>query len=284
MLRIPAPAPREKKLKSETVQIEIVVGKEFKVEFILHRFKHSNHSKHLINSKMSSSFASSVDYTPMLLTQITDLQTRLTAQEGLINSLKTEVERLTGRSINVNTMVRTSVPLLNTAGGACLSHHGSGFNTFSGGKKMGGDKYQQKDKSKYNKNDDKKYSREEFTKPNVTGMQTSISQTKLSEILKENEKVVIRIGTGKDSEGNYMYAKCDTTFNGSELLVTKCDLVEAKMVGTKTEKVGEIVYKFMNELHTAGHISRIFKPAVWKLCYVERNGKEFNLDELRNTA
>jgi hypothetical protein len=178
---------------------------------------------------------------------------------------------------------------------------GSGANMFSSAKKMERDTYQgrdytkerlnnkSRDTSKYNKNDNRKPLEDRNTAtthdiPTVQSTVTTISQTKLSEILKENESVVIRIGTGKDSDGNYSYAKCFTTFNGSELVVTKCDLVESKMSGTKTEKVGEIVYKFMNELHTAGHIQRVFKPAVWKLCYVERNGKEFNLDELRNTA
>ena len=71
-----------------------------------------------------------------------------------------------------------------------------------------------------------------------------------------------------------------STFDGTNLNVKKCDAMPS-MVGMKTQKPGEILYKFIEELKNAGQIKRAFSVAPWKLCFVQRDGVVLTLDELR---
>jgi hypothetical protein len=52
-------------------------------------------------------------------------------------------------------------------------------------------------------------------------------------------------------------------------------------VGASVAKPGEILYRFMEELHSAGHLKRMFTVAPWRLCVVTREGLEVTLEELR---
>ena len=54
---------------------------------------------------------STVDYTPIILAQLTDLQGRVTKQDAVIAALLAAVERLSGQTITVSDTMRTSVPL-----------------------------------------------------------------------------------------------------------------------------------------------------------------------------
>ena len=85
---------------------------------------------------------------------------------------------------------------------------------------------------------------------------------------------------GKDAQGQPIRTMAVTTFDGTNLNVTKCDLV-ASLIGTQTQKPGEILYKFIEELKNGGHIKRTFSVAPWKLCFVKRDGAELTLDQLR---
>jgi hypothetical protein len=105
----------------------------------------------------------------------------------------------------------------------------------------------------------------------------------LSDVLEANETVTIQVGTGKDSEGKFTYTTATATFDGTDLNVTECELVES-LVGMKSSKPGEILYKFIDELKNTGHIKRTFTIAPWKLCFVERDGIRSTLEELRNTV
>jgi hypothetical protein len=105
----------------------------------------------------------------------------------------------------------------------------------------------------------------------------------LSDILEANETVTIQVGTGKDAEGKFTYTTATATFDGTDLVVKECELVES-LVGMKSSKPGEILYKFIDELKSAGHIKRTFTIAPWKLCLVERDGIRSTLEELRNTV
>ena len=78
-----------------------------------------------------------------------------------------------------------------------------------------------------------------------------------------------------------MYTSALAVFDGSDLLVTECPLVSS-LVGIKSSKPGEILYKFIDELKSSGHIKRTFTIAPWKLCSVERNGKTMTLEEVRS--
>jgi hypothetical protein len=52
----------------------------------------------------------------------------------------------------------------------------------------------------------------------------------------------------------------------------------------KSSKPGEILYKFIDELKSSGHIKKTFTIAPWKLCFVERDGVKKSLEELRTTV
>jgi hypothetical protein len=103
----------------------------------------------------------------------------------------------------------------------------------------------------------------------------------LSDVLSKDEHVTIQVGVGKDADGKFSYTSALAVFDGSDLLVTECPLVSS-LVGVKSSKPGEILYKFIDELKSAGHIKRTFTIAPWKLCSVERDGKTMTLEEVRS--
>lgn len=76
------------------------------------------------------------------------------------------------------------------------------------------------------------------------------------------------------------HADLVAVFDGDRLVVTACELAPG-LVGASVVKPGEILYRFMEELHVAGHLKRMFTVAPWKLCVVVREGVEVTLEELR---
>ncbi len=103
----------------------------------------------------------------------------------------------------------------------------------------------------------------------------------LSDILTTNEEVTFYVNTGKDAKGEFTKSTVVTTFDGTNLTVTRCEHVSS-LVGLQTQKPGEILYKFIEELKNSNHIKRTFSVAPWKLCYVVRDGQMVTLDQLRN--
>lgn len=121
--------------------------------------------------------------------------------------------------------------------------------------------------------------------PNTTNTSnTSYSQDQpapipLSEILTAGEVVTFGIFTGRDENG----IKTSTvlaTFDGTDLTVTECDTVRS-LVGLKTPKAGEILFKFMNGLKEVGLIERTFNALPWRLASVQRDGQKVTLAQLR---
>lgn len=102
----------------------------------------------------------------------------------------------------------------------------------------------------------------------------------LADLLSNGEEVTIQVNTGKDADGNFTTTSAIAQFNGTELAVTKCELVSS-LVGTSSVKPGELLYKFINELKENGHISRTFSVPPWRLCSVLREGKRLTLSDLR---
>ena len=98
----------------------------------------------------------------------------------------------------------------------------------------------------------------------------------ISDVLKKGETVSVEIRTGKDS-----FASAICSFDGKDLTIIEADLAKP-IIGLKTSKPGEILYKFMEELHTGEHISKKFECAPWKLCFVTRDGNKKCLEELRD--
>lgn len=113
---------------------------------------------------------------------------------------------------------------------------------------------------------DKRDPREKRSKPKVAYPTMS-----LSDVVDKDEVVTIRIKGGHDVV---------TLFDGTNLEVTECKNVPS-LVGTKSSKPGEVLYKFMEELHKSGQIDRTFGVAPWKLCFVQRGSDEVSLEDLR---
>lgn len=226
----------------------------------------------------------SVDYTPVILAQITDLQMRITKQDATITALKVEVERLTGRSINTNmeSVVKTSIPLSNITNmvngnnGNRRSPQSPTYHQNS----HSHNSYQHNSVQQVTNND-----RPRRTRPQIAPTSNEKKERptmNLSDILKAGEEVTIKIRLPSESgESTPVFTKAMATFDGTDLTVNSCDLASS-LVGFKTSKPGEILYKFMDELKNSGHIKRTFTIAPWRLCSVERDGTTKTLEELRS--
>ena len=228
---------------------------------------------------------SSIDYTPVLLAQLTDLQMRVTNQDATIAALKADVERLTGRSVGVSdtSTMRTSVPLRPSAQEY----------------KPRNDFRPRGDFRPHNGPHDGSRPRSPFvprdttdgaaprSRPRVAGANSGDATHKhptmsLSDVLKKDETVTIHVGIGTHS-APFAHTNAQATFDGTDLTVTSCELVKS-LVGMKSSKPGEILYKFIDELKNAGHISKTFTIAPWRLCSVEREGVKMTLEQLRATV
>lgn len=174
------------------------------------------------------------------LVQLNDLQNRVSKQDAVISSLKSQLER--GYS-NVAPM-RMSVPL-------------------NDGRRPRG--------PRLNDNHDRRGQRVSTPHPTLT----------LSDVITKNENVTIQIKTGVDSNGVQSFTTALTTFDGTCLEVVECALVNS-LVGMKSSKPGEILYRFMEKLKEGGHIKTTFGIAPWRLCFVVRNGVSVSLEELRS--
>jgi hypothetical protein len=212
---------------------------------------------------------SSVDYTPVLLAQLTDLQMRITKLESMNATLTSEVERLSGKPVITDPTMRTSVPL--------RPKPMSDFKTQSNTRGARVQSRVPRDDARAPR------SRPKVATERDTKRQGERPTMSLSDVLHSGEEVTIQVGTGKDEEGNFTYTTASSTFDGTELTVTECELVDS-LVGMKSAKPGEILYKFIDELKSAGHIKRTFTIAPWKLCFVERDGNRMSLEELRTVV
>lgn len=104
----------------------------------------------------------------------------------------------------------------------------------------------------------------------------------LSDVLTKDEVVTVEVGLTRYEDGTFSYyAICVANFDGTDLNVTECDLAE-EMVGFKTSKPGEILYKFMDALIKGKYLKGKFACPPWKLCSVVRDGAKVTLDELRS--
>lgn len=186
--------------------------------------------------------------TEYVLSQIADLQSRLSSQEATIATLKSQLGSQLGRGYSVAPM-RMSVPL-------------------NDGRPPRGPRRDPRDP----RNRDPRDRRQSTPHPTLS----------LSDVLQKNENVTIEIKTGLN-DGVQTYAVALTSFDGTNLNVTQCDLANS-LVGMKSSKPGEVLYRFMEELKEAGHIKNTFGIAPWKLCFVERNGVRVSLEELRSTV
>jgi hypothetical protein len=248
---------------------------------------------------------STVDYTPVLLAQLTDLQQRVTKQDTTISALKAEVERLIGQPLNITNTMRTSVPLrshdtsdtrpnFNQREPRTTDGMQRGPRTTDGMQRgmqreprhtddiqRGMQRGMQRDMQREPRTTDGPRSRPKIAGSTDVLQKSSYPTMSLSDVLNKDEKVTIQVGIGKDDEGKFSYTTAQAIFDGTELNVTECELVES-LVGMKSAKPGEILYKFIDELKNSNHIKKTFTIAPWRLCFVERNGVRQTLEDLRN--
>jgi hypothetical protein len=190
--------------------------------------------------------------------KITELQNTILALTATVATLSSEVARLSNKTFHNQQVMKTSIPLLPM-------------------------------QPSYSRRPFQEQGRRPYRdlQPSDAATAASSSSTdthrmvSLSDILTTNEEVTFYVNTGKDAKGEFTKSTVVTTFDGTNLTVTRCEHVSS-LIGLQTQKPGEILYKFIEELKNSNHIKRTFSVAPWKLCYVVRNGQMMTLDQLRN--
>jgi hypothetical protein len=224
-----------------------------------------------------------IDYTPVILAQLTDLATRVTQLEAANQALRNNGgfhHAPNGSSYGTapastassgshfggaTSRVQTSIPLASAAGGFSLGARQPTDNIVPPRKQAHATHAMHAMHTMYT----------------MHGAQTKeYKPLTIQDVLHLNETVTIEVGVGKDHAGNFLQTSCVTTFDGVSLTVTACELVPS-LVGMSTTKPGEILYRFIEELKNSGHVKKPFTVAPWRLCFVVRDGKKMSLEDLR---
>lgn len=239
---------------------------------------------------------SSTDY---ILTQLAELSLRVADLESNNATMKAELERLTNHPIppKTGTSMNTSVPLA-TVGNAipnfnpAYSRYFAPFSAPDQGHRRHYDTERPRDfRPPHHHNPHPRAYQRSAPVPAPRHYGSAAAgpsgprkrdqkQMTIQDVLEANEQVTIRVNKGKDEEGKVIQTTCITRFDGTNLKVEECELVPS-LKGTSTSKPGEILYKFIEELKSGGHIDRTFTTAPWKLCFVEREGQRLSLEQLR---
>jgi hypothetical protein len=185
--------------------------------------------------------------------KIAEMEKAISHLNVMVNALVQEVSRLAYGSKS-GPVMKTSIPLLPTQPAHLYGHHG-----------------EQKGRRPYG----------ELRESAHTEAKPIHAPVPLSTLLKVGEEVTFFVYVeDKEVSRERIRVFVETTFDGTHLTVNKCDLAP-ELEGMKTQKPGEILYKFIEELKEKGCLKRTFSVAPWKLCYVMRNGAEVTLDQLR---
>jgi hypothetical protein len=200
--------------------------------------------------------------------KIAELQNTIIALTGTVATLSSEVARLSNKPFHNQQVMQTSIPLLPMQPSYPRNRA----------------PFQEQGRRPYRELQGTTAS-SATSATSATAASSSSTDThrmvSLSDILTTNEEVTFYVNTGKDGKGEFTKSTVVTTFDGTNLNVTRCDHVSS-LVGLQTQKPGEILYKFIEELKNSNHIKRTFSVAPWKLCYVVRDGNMLTLDQLRN--
>jgi len=185
--------------------------------------------------------------------KIAEMQNTINSLSVTLNALVHEVSRLAYASQSGSVM-KTSIPLMPTQPAQVYGHR-----DVKKGRRPYGELRQ-------SANTDAKPLREPIP---------------LSTLLKVNEKVTFFVYIeDKEISPRPIRVTARATFDGTHLIVKDCDHAP-ELEGMKTQKPGEILYKFIEALKELGCLKRIFSVAPWKLCFVVRDGEEVTLDQLR---
>lgn len=185
--------------------------------------------------------------------KISEMQNTINSLSVTLNALVHEVSRLSYASQS-GSIMKTSIPLMPTQPAQVYGHR-----DVKKGRRPYGELRQ-------SANTDAKPLREPIP---------------LSTLLKVNEKVTFFVYIeDKEISPRPIRVTARATFDGTHLIVKDCDHAP-ELEGMKTQKPGEILYKFIEALKELGCLKRTFSVAPWKLCFVVRDGEEVTLDQLR---
>ena len=204
--------------------------------------------------------------------KITELQNTILALTATVATLSSEVARLSNKTFHNQQVMKTSIPLLPMQPSySRRPFHEQGRRAYRDLQGTGATSATA--------------STSATSATNGTSAASASTDThrmvSLSDILTTNEEVTFYVNTGKDAKGEFTKSTVVTTFDGTNLTVMRCEHASS-LVGLQTQKPGEILYKFIEELKNSNHIKRTFSVAPWKLCYVIRDGQMMTLDQLRN--
>lgn len=214
--------------------------------------------------------------------KVAEIQNSITALNATVASLMNEVARLSSTASRPTNVMKTSIPLLPMhqaqtirtrvphAPPASLPSYSSPSSTPSPLSSYASQAPQEQGRRPYT----------DMRRTDSDDQYKNRTPIPLSTILQNGEEVTFFVYTGKNEHGLLVRTTAVTVFDGTQLKVTKCDLVPS-LIGMQTQKPGEILYRFIDELKNGGHIKRTFSVAPWKLCFVKRNGVEQTLDQLR---
>ena len=144
--------------------------------------------------------------------KISNLQSAVASLTSSIATLTAEVGHLSGKSFQPQTM-KTSIPLLPMQQSTPRSYNRSS----ESGRRPYRDMRNQQNALP--------------VRPQADTQQTIA----LSDILSADEDVIFYVNTGNDSNGNMTQANAVANFNGTDLIVSTCDLVPS-LVGLKSHK------------------------------------------------
>jgi hypothetical protein len=171
--------------------------------------------------------------------KIAEMQNTIHHLSATVNALVTEVSRL-AYSSKSGPVMKTSIPLLPMQ--PAQSH---GNHMVKNGRRPYGELRQ-----------------------SATMHKQEFAPVPLSTLLNVNEKVTFFVYIeDKEISPRPIRVTARATFDGTHLIVKDCDHAP-ELEGMKTQKPGEILYKFIEVLKE-------------KLCFVVRDGEEVTLDQLR---
>ena len=214
-------------------------------------------SASMMNSMNNSANANLI---PLILAQLTDLQMRVTAQEGIINSLKQDIIYLSGKGAPLSAaaapftptkgkpVMNTSIPLKSHAG------HSASTNAVAPGAPK---------------------KRPQVGKAAVPV--TPMPQFSVSDLLNEGEEVTFEIKLSRDDTTN---VTCKAQYSDGGFTITDAEHVD-DFVGQTFDKAGAILFKYIEMLKEKGLYKwATVKIKPWRLGHVVRDGNVITLEQL----
>lgn len=122
--------------------------------------------------------------------------------------------------------------------------------------------------------------------PNAPEFVSSTTVTKkhdvqLEDVLLDGEVVYLTMSIGRHADGYPILTSAVCDYYKGRLTIHACADVPY-LIGKSSEKPGALLYQFIRGLRRTGLLKKEVMPAVWKHCYVKRDGKHISLYRLAN--